>query len=116
VLPTATLALPTASQPPTFTPQPTATRLAFATRTPTVTPTQVTPCLATTDFNLRLRALPNVEAETLIVIPFSMVIPVTARSADAMWWYASYEGQVGWVDGEFLTRSANCETLPVRED
>lgn len=114
-LPSATPSRPTQTPLPSATFMPTATPWTFATRTPLPTPTEVTPCLATTDFNLRLRAAPDRESETLLVIPFGTVIEVYGRNEGASWWYADYEDQSGWLDGEFLTRSANCDTLPVRE-
>lgn len=119
-----TVSVPTAtatSQPPTPTSLPSATRMptatpwTFVTRTPLPTATNVTPCLATTDFNLRLRTAPDRESETLVVIPFGTVVEVYGRTEESTWWYARYEAQSGWLDGEFLTRSANCDTLPVRE-
>lgn len=116
-----TRVVPTATpQPPTLTPLPSATRMptatpwTFVTRTPLPTPTNVRPCLATTDFNLRLRAAPDREAETLVVIPFGTVVEVYGRNEASTWWYADFEEQSGWMDGEFLTRSANCDGLPVR--
>lgn len=115
VPPTATLSQPTLTPQPSVTRMPTATPWTFATRTPLPTPTDVIPCLATTDFNLRLRAAPDRESETLVVIPFGTVVEVYGRNDAATWWYADYEAQNGWLDGEFLTRSANCAALPVRE-
>ncbi|MFQ3568470.1 MAG: SH3 domain-containing protein [Aggregatilineales bacterium] len=113
---------PTATNTPTLRPTntprpsvtPTAERTRFATRTPTPTPTTVTPCLASVEYNLRLRAQPNFEAETLLVIPYTTMITLSARSADSAWWLTEYDGQTGWVAGEFLTLSAGCAALPAR--
>ncbi len=93
---------------------PTAERTRFATRTPTPTPTAVTPCLASVEYNLRLRAQPSTEAETLLVIPYATMITLSARSADSVWWLTEYDGQTGWVAGEFLMLSAGCAALPAR--
>ncbi|MDX2138286.1 MAG: SH3 domain-containing protein [Chloroflexota bacterium] len=102
----------------TSTPRPsatvTATRWTFATRTPLPTATLVTPCLGSVDNNLRLRSEPDREAETLLVIPFATTVMIYGRNEASTWWYTDYEGQQGWVDGEFLTLSAACADMPVR--
>jgi len=118
VTPSATLA-PSATVTLTPTPRasstPTATRWVYQSPTPLPTETRVTPCLATVDFNLRLRAQPEVDAETLLVIPFSTTISLYGRSEDGGWWLTEYEDQTGWIDGEFITRSSSCDALPVRD-
>ncbi len=83
---------------------------------PTVTLTPLTPmtCMATTAYNLRLRALPSTESETLTTIPFNTVILLAARTADSGWWQTSYDGQTGWVDGTYLLLSQACASLPIR--
>lgn len=96
----------------TITPRP--TREPFATRTPLPTATEPTPCLATVEYNLRLREAPNTDAETLLVIPFTSVIMLYGRSSDGAWWLAEFESQRGWVDGQYLTLSSACTNLPVR--
>jgi hypothetical protein len=107
------------SSTPTRTPSPTlpptATRFHFSTRTPTPSPTPVTPCLASVEYNLRLRALPSEESETLLVIPYTSTIELVGHSADASWWATSFDGQSGWVDGAYLMLSAACDALPVIE-
>ncbi|MCA9909199.1 MAG: hypothetical protein KC519_11165 [Anaerolineae bacterium] len=92
----------------------TATRWAYQSPTPLPTLTLSAPCIALVDFNLRLRALPDRDSETLLVIPFSTTITLYARSQDSSWWFAKYEDQTGWVDGEFITRSASCDELSVQ--
>ncbi|MBE0688489.1 MAG: hypothetical protein IH587_00025 [Anaerolineae bacterium] len=99
---------------PPATPTVTATRWVYQSPTPLPTATLSSPCLAIVDFNLRLRAEPNPEAETLLVIPFSTTISLYGRSEDGGWWFAEYDDQTGWIDGEFITRSASCDELPVR--
>jgi uncharacterized protein YraI len=70
--------------------------------------------MATTAYNLRLRALPSTESETLTTIPFNTVILLAARTADSGWWQTSYDGQTGWVDGTYLLLSQACASLPIR--
>jgi hypothetical protein len=91
---------------------PTATRFHFSTRTPTPTPTPVTPCLASVEYNLRLRASPTQESDTLVVIPYTTTIELYGHSAGSAWWLTTYDGQTGWVDGTYLMLSASCAILP----
>ncbi len=92
----------------------TATRYQFVTRTPLPSPTLPSPCLALANFNLNLRVQPEADAEVLATIPFNNTIALFGRSADSIWWYGDYEGNTGWVKGEFLTLSASCDRLPER--
>jgi hypothetical protein len=102
---------PRPTQPPTPAPP---TRTRYATRTYTPSPTPVTPCLGVVNYNLRLRAAPNADAETLLVIPFATTIDLYARNSDSTWWQTIYDGQTGWVDGQFMTISAACLALPAQ--
>ncbi len=115
VTPTVT-ATPTRTLWATSTPFPTIQR--YATRTPLPTPTPITPCLASVEYNLRLRSTPqiiNAPDNTLLTIPFGTSIDLYGKSADGMWWRTIYAGQEGWVMGEFMLLSAACESLPVVE-
>ena len=104
--------LPTETNTPRPTPTPSATRFRFSTRTPTPTLTPVTPCLAEVQYNLRLRAQPSPDSETLLVIPYTTTLELYGHSADSIWWLTIYEGQTGWVDGTYLMLSAACSALP----
>ncbi|MBK8020429.1 MAG: hypothetical protein IPK19_03125 [Chloroflexi bacterium] len=107
---------PTATRTPAPTLEPTATRFVFATRTPTATLTPVRPCLASVEYNLRLRAAPDYDSETLVVIPYGTTVELYRQGGltegGAIWWLAEYEGQQGWLDGEFMLVSTACEALP----
>jgi hypothetical protein len=92
----------------------TPTRYQFVTRTPLPTATLPSPCLALANFNLNLRAQPEADAEVLATIPFNNTITLFGRSADSIWWYGEYEGDAGWVKGEFLALSTSCDALPER--
>lgn len=96
--------------------QPTAALSADGTPIPaSPTPRPVTSfCLASVNNNLRLRSAPSREAETILVIPFTTVLELTARSSDSTWFATTYEGQSGWVDGEFLSLGASCASLAFR--
>jgi hypothetical protein len=102
----------TPTQTPHPTEPPTATRFRFSTRTPTPSATSVTPCLASVEYNLRLRALPTEESETLLVIPYTSTIELVGHNGDSTWWATTFEGQAGWVNGSFLMLSAACDALP----
>lgn len=82
--------------------------------TATSTPVVQMTCMATTAYNLRLRALPSTESETLTTIPFNTVVMLAARTADSSWWQTGYDGQTGWVDGAYLLLSQACASLPIR--
>jgi hypothetical protein len=108
--------LPTDTHTPRPTPTPSATRFRFSTRTPTPTPTPVTPCLASVEYNLRLRAQPSQDAETLLVIPYTTTLELYGHSADSTWWLTTYGGEHGWVDGTYMMLSAACSTLPTLDN
>lgn len=109
--------IPTETYTPRPTDEPTATRFAFSTRTPTPTLTPVTPCLASVEYNLRLRTAPNYDSETLAVVPFGTTIELYGRGGASenggFWWLARYEGVEGWIDGQYMLVSRACESLPI---
>lgn len=115
-LPTNTVA-PTDSPTPRPTATPSATRFAFATRTPLPTLTPVTPCLASVEYNLRLRTAPNLDSETILVISYGETVELYGRGApsggDSFWWLANYDGTEGWLDGQYMIVSRGCDALPV---
>ncbi len=111
----------------TFTPTPTITRTPRPTRTATATlyvfvtstalPTVTlhSPCLALTKFNVNLRAKPEADASVEATIPFDNTISLYGHSEDLIWWYGEYRGKQGWLKAEFLTLTASCDTLPVKQ-
>jgi hypothetical protein len=105
---------PTPSRTPQPTATPTNTRVLYASPTPTPSPTLPNPCVAMLQFNVNLRESPDLDAELLLTIPFDTVVSLYAQSEDGEWWFTEYEGQSGWLKGEFLTLTASCELLPVR--
>ena len=120
--PTAAVPAASVTPEPTDTPRPTRspsrTPFRFSTRTPTSTPTLVTPCVASVQYNLRLRAAPNRDAETLLTIPYGTSIELFAKGEtseqNARWWLTIYEDSEGWVDGQYMLVSTACERLPFR--
>ncbi|HYO89460.1 MAG TPA: SH3 domain-containing protein [Candidatus Limnocylindrales bacterium] len=113
-----TTAVPSRTTRPSVTPLPTRTarptRTPFLTRTPEPTPTASVTCIAVVNFNLRLRAEPNENTETLLTIPFATSILLSARSDDGLWVQTEYDDQTGWVMSEYLTLGPNCDSLEMR--
>lgn len=108
--PTSTVTPSRTPAPPTATP----TRWQYATRTPTPTATLPAPCLALTLYNLNLRAAPNREAAIQLTIPYNTTVMVYGRTADSGWWFVEYDGQTGWVDGQYVQAATACAALPAR--
>ncbi|MFN8377996.1 MAG: SH3 domain-containing protein [Anaerolineae bacterium] len=71
-------------------------------------------CFAVTNYNLRLRSAPEADAETLLTIPYSEAITLTAQTSAGDWFATSYDGQEGWVAGQYLTLGPNCDRLEAR--
>jgi hypothetical protein len=62
-----------------------------------------------------MRDYPSLEdSNVLVTIPFESVITIYAPNEDRTWWYGLYEGQVGWVSGEYMRLSPVCNELPPR--
>lgn len=109
---------PTNTSLPTPTPTASATRYHYSTRTPTPTFTPVTPCLASVEYNLRLRSAPNTDSDTLTVIDYGTTVELYGKGGasenGALWWYTVYEGQEGWLDGQYMLVGSGCDRLPQR--
>ena len=101
----------------TRTPRPTgtATQPPYASRTPTPTATLPAPCTAIVNYNLNLRTAPDLAAPILLSIPYDTAITVFWRNADSTWWFATYAGEEGWVDGQYMRLDAACASLPERK-
>lgn len=119
--PTATAtftATPSRTPRPTLSPTPTREPIILASSTarpdqPTAAPAGAS-CLVETQFNLRLRAAPSRESDTLATIPFETSVTAFGRNTDSTWWYVEYEDERGWIDAEFTRASASCADLPVQ--
>lgn len=114
---------------------PTPTRLPSATPTPTNTPyllvsptpgavtnelqpdtVEMTTCLAIVQNNLNLRSGPGTDFELLLTIPSGTTLNASARDEESSWWVVQYQGQTGWVSGDYLTLGASCGELPVNAE
>lgn len=113
-------ARPTRTPSVTPTPMPTQTVMPTVTRTPppaappTIAPTLAT-CVLVMNYNVNLRAAPDFGAAVRATIPYNSVVTATGRTADSTWWYASYEGQAGWVSADYVNVDFSCADLPVTE-
>jgi hypothetical protein len=108
---------PTYTRTPRPTPTPTDTRIpAVPSRTPRPTETPINPCVAQVANNLNLRTEPRTDAELLTTIPFDTSLAIFGRNEDSTWWFVAYEGQEGWVLGEFLLVTEPCYDLPIRDN
>jgi hypothetical protein len=104
----------TATPRPSATPTSTREPYVYSSPTPLPSPTLPTPCVGTLPYNIRLRAEPDAEAETLATIPFGTTIAIYGKDGTtAAWWYTEYEDTYGWVDAEFV-QTVGCEAIPVR--
>ncbi len=120
---------PTPTIPTTPTPTvPRPTRIAFPTATPTPA-ASATPaadatgaassgalgaqtCGIIVDYNLNLRNQPSTDGSTVLIsIPFGSTVSADARNS-TNWYHVAYEGQIGWVSGDYVTASAACADLP----
>lgn len=66
-----------------------------------------------TAFRLNVRNSPNpFDTNVVTRINRSETYPVVGRNADGSWWQLNVNGQLGWVNGQFVTIS-NLTALPV---
>jgi hypothetical protein len=99
---------------PTLTTTPTYQGLSLPTSilpTATLSPTPL-PCTVEVLSNVNLRTGPSTDYKLIMSIPFTSILPVTARSADKVWWQVIYKDQQGWVSGQFVDPDPGCETVP----
>jgi Bacterial SH3 domain len=97
---------------------------------PSATPTPVTQVisaeatteaidtLATCDisiiYNLNLRDQPTTDSTIYLSIPFGTTVVSDGRTENN-WYRVSYDGQTGWVSGEFVSAGASCADIAVVE-
>ncbi|MCC6891834.1 MAG: SH3 domain-containing protein [Anaerolineae bacterium] len=100
---------------PTATPTPDATEvLVDETASSTTAPTAVgtsTTCTIVVVYNLNLRDKPALEGSTVLLsIPYGTTVTSSGHTHDD-WYQVTYEGQLGWVSGEYVTPQAACSQL-----
>ncbi len=69
-------------------------------------------CGIIVDYNLNLRNQPTTDGSTVLIsIAFGSTVSADAHNSDN-WYHVAYEGQIGWVSGDYVTASAACADLP----
>ena len=106
---------PTMTRTPRPTGTATATAYVFVTSTPLPTATLPSPCLALTKYNVNLRAAPEPDATVVLTIPFDNTVALYGHSEDSVWWYGEFDSKQGWLKAEFLSLTASCDKLPVKQ-
>jgi uncharacterized protein YraI len=66
------------------------------------------------NFNVNMREAPDLEAELVATIPYESAIPLYGRNDNSTWWFAQYDGEAGWISGEYILLTSACAQLPVR--
>ena len=99
---------------PMETPTPDATELAIVEADANSTGDESTAtCTLMIDYNLNLRDQPTTEGSTVYLsIPFGTAVTATAVTEDG-WYKVTYDGQPGWVSGDYVTPQTSCAALPV---
>lgn len=70
--------------------------------------------LIRTRFNARLHPVPELNSETLVIVPFNSEVTPIAKSEDGDWLLVGYEGEMGWGVTELFTMpDEQLEELPV---
>lgn len=106
VSPTATTVRPTQIVFPSPTPTLAATATSIAATQQAVT------CAVTINYNLNLREAPNTDSTILLSIPYGSTVMASGRNTDG-WYQVSYEGNSGWVSGDYVTPASTCDVLPM---
>ncbi len=65
--------------------------------------------------NLQLRRDPNVNAESLALIPPEAQLEVVGRDGSGTWIQVTYNGQTGWVNGAFVKITKNGKKVPISD-
>ena len=118
VMPTSPTVRPTLITFPTATPTPVETEvIGTGTASPdgqaAASNSQNPTCSILVNYNLNLRDKPNTTDSTVYLsIPFGTSVTADGRTRDD-WYSVTYEGQAGWVSGEYVTTNSTCDNLKV---
>ena len=74
----------------------------------------LTTCSISVIYNLNLRDQPSTDSTIYLSIPFGTTVVTDGRTSDN-WYRVSYDGQTGWVSGEFVSAGASCADIAVIE-
>lgn len=76
----------------------------------TVTGAAVT---ATTQFNLNLRPLPDLNTQPMEVIPAGTEVPILGHTPEGDWFLVRYDGRRGWIAGWLTNVQGDLSDVPV---
>ncbi len=68
-------------------------------------------CTITPIYNLNLRDEPNTDGQIYLSIPYGTAVTADGRTSDN-WYSVHYNGQNGWVSGEYVSTVESCSKLP----
>lgn len=112
VPPTTVVVRPTLIAFPSATPTPAASEEVVPESTAESVVESAATCMIVVDYNLNLRDKPAADTSTVLLsIPFGTLVSTTGRTA-TNWYSVTYEGQSGWLSGEYVTPQAACSQLP----
>jgi hypothetical protein len=110
--PTEVTIRPTLISFPSPTPTPVATQASEASTANPEATQEVATCTITPIYNLNLRDQPNTDSKIYLSIPYGTPVVTDGRTADD-WYSVSYNGQAGWVSGEYVSKVAACSDLAI---
>jgi hypothetical protein len=64
---------------------------------------------------LNVRSGPNVAYKVMTTIEPGQTFPVIGRNETGEWWKIEFDGQVGWVIGNFVEFSGDLESVPITD-
>lgn len=68
-------------------------------------------CTLLVTYNLNLRDNPTQEGSTILLsIPYGTMVTTTGHTDDN-WYQVTYQGQSGWISGEYVSPQASCSQL-----
>lgn len=68
-------------------------------------------CSITPIYNLNLRDQPNTDGQIYLSIPYGTAVTANSITSDN-WYSVNYNGQSGWVSGEYVSKVESCSKLP----
>jgi uncharacterized protein YgiM (DUF1202 family) len=69
-------------------------------------------CSITPIYNLNLRDQPNTDGQIFLSIPYGTAVTANGKTSDN-WYSVNYNGQNGWVSGEYVSTVESCRQLPM---
>ncbi|MEO8607320.1 MAG: SH3 domain-containing protein [Chloroflexota bacterium] len=111
-MPTEVTIRPTLITFPSPTPTPVVTQVSVANAANPEATQEAATCTITPIYNLNLRDKSNTDGKIYLSIPYGTQITTDGRTADD-WYKVTYNGQAGWVSGEYVSKVAACADVAV---